>query len=99
LSSILDDFERLTSQFIDHESFRSSLEAQIDSLRDQCNNLQTELAEERVKSLGRGGDSSSPLQGTEQTSTTTLRSEFRKMVAEMRQEHLTALRVHLSPMS
>ena len=97
LSSILDDFERLTSQFIDHESFRQTLEAQVDALRDQCNNLQTELAEEKVRSLGRGVvDSSSPLQGAmgvEQTSTTTLRSEFRKMVSEMRQEHLSALKV------
>jgi chromosome segregation ATPase len=93
LSSILDDFERLTSQFIDHESFRQTLESQIDALRDQCNTLQSELAFERVKALGRGGEVSSPTQGSEQTSTTTLRSEFRKMVAEIRQEHLAALKV------
>jgi DNA repair exonuclease SbcCD ATPase subunit len=96
LSSILDDFERLTSQFIDHESFRSTLETQIDGLRAQCHNLQTELAKERVRMLGRhglaGGDAS-PLLGIEPTSTVTLRNEFRKMVAELRSEHIAALKV------
>ena len=94
LSSILDDFERLTSQFIDHESFRQTLESQIDALRGQCHALQTELAEEKVRHLGR--DVASPVQGafaTEQTSTGTLRTEFRKMVAEMRNEHIAALKV------
>jgi len=93
LSSILDDFERLTSQFIDHESFRVTLESQIDALREQCNALQSELAMERVGTLGRAGDASTLTQSTEQTSTTTLRNEFRKMVAEMRQEHLATLKV------
>jgi DNA repair exonuclease SbcCD ATPase subunit len=99
LSSILDDFERLTSQFIDHESFRQSLESQIDTLRGQCHLLQTELAEEKVRYLGR--DVSSPVQGgfaTEQTSTGTLRTEFRKMVAEMRNEHTAVLKVCVPPL-
>lgn len=94
LSSILDDFERLTSQFIDHESFRQTLESQIDALRGQCHTLQTELAEEKVRHLGR--DAASPVQGSfaiEQTSTGTLRTEFRKMVAEIRNEHIAALKV------
>jgi chromosome segregation ATPase len=100
LSSILDDFERLTSQFIDHESFRQTLESQIDALRSQCHILQTELAEEKVRFLGRnsgGADSTSPVNSgfgnVEQTSTGTLRTEFRKMVAEMRNEHIAALKV------
>ena len=93
LSSILDDFERLTSQFIDHESFRQTLEAQIDGLRSQCHNLQTELAEERVRVMGRNHDVGSSGQGVEQTSVGTLRSEFRKMVQEMRNEHIAALKV------
>jgi len=96
LSSILDDFERLTSQFIDHESFRTTLEAQVDGLRAQCHNLQTELAEERVKMLGRNapavGDAS-PHSGIETMSTVTLRKEFRKIVAELRAEHIAALKV------
>lgn len=100
LSSILDDFERLTSQFIDHESFRQTLESQVDALRNQCHILQTELAEEKVRYLGRnngGGDNSSPVTtgfgNFEQTSTGTLRTEFRKMVAELRNEHIAALKV------
>ena len=96
LTSILDDFERLTSQFIDHESFRTTLEAQVDALRTQCHNLQTELAEERVKMLGRNapvvGDAS-PHSGSEATSTVTLRKEFRKIVAGLRTEHIGALKV------
>ena len=100
LTSILDDFERLTSQFIDHESFRQTLEAQVDALRGQCHVLQTELAEERVRMLGRHSDTSSPVPGgggnTQQTSTVTLRNEFRKMVAELRNEHITALKVGTS---
>ena len=100
LTSILDDFERLTSQFIDHESFRQTLEAQVDALRGQCHVLQTELAEERVKMLGRHGDPSSPVPGgsgnSEQTSTITLRTEFRKMVSELRNEHIAALKVDTS---
>jgi len=59
LSGILDDFELLTSQFIDHESFRSTLEGQVDALRAQCHALQTELAEEKVRDalngIGSGG--------------------------------------------
>jgi DNA repair exonuclease SbcCD ATPase subunit len=94
LSSILDDFERLTSQFIDHELFRQTLESQIDGLRSQCHNLQTELAEEKVRHLGRNGDPTSPVAGgMEATSTGTLRTEFRKMVAELRNEHIAALKV------
>jgi chromosome segregation ATPase len=96
LSGILDDFERLTSQFIDHESFRSTLEGQVDSLRAQCHALQTELAEEKVRMLGqRGGNDNSSLQGgggPGQTSTVTLRVEFRKMVSELRNEHIAALK-------
>ena len=100
LTSILDDFERLTSQFIDHESFRQTLEAQVDALRGQCHVLQTELAEERVKMLGRHGDTSNPVPGgsgnAEQTSIVTLRTEFRKMVAGLRNEHISALKVNTS---
>lgn len=96
LSSILDDFERLTSQFIDHESFRQTLESQVDALHAQCHTLQTELAVEKVRCLGRNGDAHSPIQGNnEPTSTTTLRNEFRKMVAEMRNEHIATLKVFL----
>ena len=98
LSGILDDFERLTSQFIDHESFRSTLEGQVDALRAQCHALQTELAEEKVRVLGQrgGNDNSSGMQGgggSGQTTTVTLRAEFRKMVSELRNEHITALKV------
>ena len=101
LTGILDDFERLTSQFIDHESFRSTLEAQVDALRAQCHALQTELAEEKMRVLGQRGnnDNSSPVQGggggggSGQTSTVTLRAEFRKMVSELRNEHIAALKV------
>jgi chromosome segregation ATPase len=100
LTSILDDFERLTAQFIDHESFRQALEAQVDGLREQCHVLQTELAEERVKLLGRHSDTSSPVSGgsgnAEQTSTLTLRNEFRKMVAQLRNEHIAKLKVDIS---
>ena len=95
LAFILDDFERLTSQFIDHESFRSTLEAQVDALRAQCHDLQTELAEQKVRTLGQlNNDNSSPVPGGRgQTLTVTLRAEFRKMVAELRKEHIAALTV------
>ena len=98
LSGILDDFELLTSQFIDHESFRSTLEGQVDALRAQCHALQTELAEEKVRVLGQrgGNDNSNGMQGgggSGQTTTVTLRAEFRKMVSELRNEHITALKV------
>jgi chromosome segregation ATPase len=98
LSGILDDFERLTSQFIDHESFRSTLEGQVDALRAQCHALQTELAEEKVRVLGQrgGNDNSNGMQGgggSGQTTTVTLRAEFRKMVSELRNEHIAALKV------
>src|SRR5271170_4107877 len=108
LSGILDDFELLTSQFIDHESFRSTLEAQVDALRAQCHALQTELAEEKVRILGQRGNSDglSPVQsvangggGQGQTSTVTLRAEFRKMVSELRNEHIAALKVFLISVS
>ncbi|CUS11809.1 unnamed protein product [Tuber aestivum] len=99
LDGMLADFENLTKQSIEFESERMKLEALVDSLRTKCENLETNLADERVRWLGvrtpndgkRGGRHAGDIPG-ENISTTVLRNEFREMTRNMRAEQTKVLR-------
>lgn len=105
LDGMLVDFESLTKQSIENENDRIKLEAVIDGLRDRCESLETNLADQRVQWLGvripgpDGKLSSGGRYGDgESTSTHVLKTEFKKMMREMRSDSTKALRVCFSPL-
>jgi len=106
LDGMLADFENLTKQSIEFENERIKLEALVDGLRTKCENLETSLADERVRWLGARTPNDGKLSGRhtgdipgESTSTTVLKNEFKKMMRDMRAEQTKALRVcHDSPL-
>lgn len=95
LTETIGEFEDMTKSSIEFEKEREQLEATIDSLRDRCENLDSQLSDEKVcwlgmKSPGSGGrDSLVP----SNTSTMVLKNEFKKMMRETRAENMKALRV------
>lgn len=100
LDGMLADFENLTKQSIENENDRIKLEGVIDGLRDRCETLETSLADERVRWLGMrtpGPDGKLSTGGRygdgETTSTHVLKTEFKKMMRDMRSESTKALRV------
>ncbi|PUU75014.1 Up-regulated during septation-domain-containing protein [Tuber borchii] len=106
LDGMLADFENLTKQSIEFENERMKLEALVDGLRTKCENLETSLADERVRWLGIRAPNDGKLSGRhtgdipgENTSTTVLKNEFKKMMRDMRAEQTKALRVcHDNPL-
>ena len=98
LAETIGEYEIMTKSSIEFEKDREQLEATIDSLRDRCESLDTQLSDERVrwlgmKSPGSGGrDSLAP----SNTSTMVLKNEFKKMMRETRAENMKALRVHFA---
>lgn len=104
LDGMLADFENLTKQSIESENDRIKLEGVIDGLRDKCEGLETTLADQRVQWLGvRTPGPDGKLVGGgrygdgESTSTHVLKTEFKKMMRDMRSESIRALRVRLFP--
>lgn len=102
LDGMLADFENLTKQSIENENDRIKLEGVIDGLRDKCEGLETTLADQRVQWLGvraPGPDGKLPSGGRygdgESTSTHVLKTEFKKMMRDMRSESTRSLRVRL----
>ncbi|CAG8701207.1 283_t:CDS:1, partial [Gigaspora rosea] len=84
LDGILREFDRLTRNFIDFDAERQKLQKNIDQLQSKREALENELADEKIKHLG--------MDGNEPITTTTLRKEFRKMMADSREEHSKLLR-------
>lgn len=95
LAETIGEYEDMMKSSIEFEKEREQLEATIDSLRDRCENLDSQLSDEKVrwlgmKSPGSGGrDSLVP----SNTSTMVLKNEFKKMMRETRAENMKALRV------
>ncbi len=88
LRETIEEYEVMTKQSIDDEKERERLEENVDAIQRRCEDLENQLNEERVKSLG--SRVSSP---TETTSTMVLRNEFRKMMRDTRAENLKVLKV------
>ena len=98
LDDMLKDFENLTKQGIEAEQERSRLESTIDSLKERVDELETALAEEKIRLLGAapggGPRSLEPRSRTgESTTVNVLRQEFKKMMRDMRADQARALRV------
>lgn len=91
LDEMLKDFENLTKQSIETEQERSKLESLIDTLKERVEELETALAEEKIRFLG----SPSPRENRQRETTTTnvLKQEFKKMMRDMRAEQARALKV------
>jgi chromosome segregation ATPase len=79
LDGILKEFDRLTRNFLDFDSERQRLENSVDNLQKKCEKLENELADEKLKNMGMDAVS-------EPATTATLRKEFRKMMADLRDE-------------
>ncbi|CAG8461204.1 9122_t:CDS:2 [Dentiscutata heterogama] len=84
LDGVLREFDRLTRNFIDFDTERHKLQNNIDQLQSKCEALENELADEKIKHLG--------MDGNEPVTTATLRKEFRKMMADSREEQTKLLR-------
>ena len=95
LSETIAEYEVMTKSSIEFEREREQLENLIDGLRDRCENLEGQLSDERVQSLGLKspgiGNRDSAIGGN--TSTMVLKNEFKKMMRETRAENMKALRV------
>ena len=88
LRDTIEDYELMTKASIEFEKERDHLEATIDSVRERCEALETQLSDEKVKWLG--AKSNAP---SETTSTMVLKNEFKKMMRDTRAENIKALRV------
>lgn len=96
LSETIEEYETMTKASIEWEKEREELERTIDSLRDQRENLETQLSDEKVRWLGMKSPGLAPdgtMSGSRETSTTVLKNEFKKMMRDTRTENMKALRV------
>ncbi|KAI9873431.1 MAG: hypothetical protein M1830_000417 [Pleopsidium flavum] len=95
LTETICEYESVIKSSIEFEKEREQLESMIDGLRDRCEILETQLSEEKVKSLGTRspGTSNRDSGPTETTSTMVLKNEFKKMMRDTRVENTRALRV------
>ncbi|KAF7942062.1 hypothetical protein BELL_0026g00280 [Botrytis elliptica] len=93
LEETIEEYEIMTKASIEWEKEREKLEADIDKLRDERENLESQLSDEKVRNLGMrspGDGSVTPTMNN--TSTTVLKNEFKKMMRDSRAEGLRALR-------
>lgn len=94
LEETIEEYEQMTKASIEWEKERELLEGTIDKLRDERENLEAQLSDEKVRWLGMrspGFDGPAPAS----TSTTVLKNEFKKMMRDTRAENAKILRVCL----
>lgn len=98
LRETIDDYETITRTSIELEKEREKLEIIIDGLRDRCEQLETQMSEERISWMGLASPTSSGRDGTsETTSTMVLKNEFKKMMRDTRAENMRILKVSSPP--
>jgi chromosome segregation ATPase len=92
LRETIDDYEVMTKASIEFEKERERYEGMIDGLRDRCEQLETQLNEERINWMG--VNNAVGRDGTyETTSTMVLKNEFKKMMRDTRIENMKILKV------
>lgn len=97
LRETLDDYEAMTKASIEFEKERERFEGVIDSLRDRCEALETQLSEERISWMNLSSPTTMGRDPTmETTSTMVLKNEFKKMMRDTRNENMKILKVRLS---
>lgn len=89
LRDTIDDYEVMTKASIEFEKERDKFENIIDSYRDQCDGLEAQLNDERIQALGSNRDGFPP----DTTSTTVLKTEFKKMMRDAKAENKRILKV------
>ncbi|KAJ5707090.1 hypothetical protein N7488_006891 [Penicillium malachiteum] len=93
LRETLDDYEVMTKASIEFEKERERFEGVIDSLRDRCEQLETQLSEERINWMNLSSPTSMGRDPTlETTSTMVLKNEFKKMMRDTRAENMKILK-------
>ena len=111
LSETIDEYEVMTRQSIEFEKDREQLEGTIDGLRERCEAAESQLNDEKLKWIGThqtaavtaatvtttAGGVNGEIGPADSTSTMVLRSEFRKMMKEMKAESLKTLKVCSEP--
>lgn len=99
LRETLDDYEAMTKASIEFEKERERFEGVIDSLRDRCEQLETQLSEERISWMNLSSPTSMGRDPTlETTSTMVLKNEFKKMMRDTRNENMKILKVSHYPL-
>ncbi|SMY22817.1 unnamed protein product [Zymoseptoria tritici ST99CH_1A5] len=90
LQDMMDEFQAMARESLELEKERGQLEGTIDALKEKCDQLEAQLADERVASIG----TKAPVEGSprESTSVMVLRQEFKRMMREARAEGIRALR-------
>ena len=98
LRETLDDYEAMTKASIEFEKERERFEGVIDTMRDRCEHLETQLSEERINWMNLNSPTSMGRDPTsETTSTMVLKNEFKKMMRDTRNENMKILRVSVYP--
>ncbi|KAL4921740.1 Up-regulated during septation-domain-containing protein [Aspergillus aurantiobrunneus] len=94
LRETVDDYESMTKASIEFEKERERFEGMIDNLRDRCEQLETQLNEERISWMGSNNSASSMGRDGpyETTSTMVLKNEFKKMMRDTRAENMKILK-------
>ncbi|KAK1139688.1 hypothetical protein N8T08_000557 [Aspergillus melleus] len=92
LRETIDDYETMTKASIEFEKERERFEGHIDSLRDRCEQLETQLNEERITWMGIHNPSMGRDGTYETTSTMVLKNEFKKMMRDTRVENMKILK-------
>lgn len=96
LRETLDDYEAMTKASIEFEKEREGFEGIIDQLRDRCEQLETQINEERISWMGLNSPTSGGRDSTsETTSTMVLKNEFKRMMRDTRVENMKILKVRL----
>lgn len=98
LRETLDDYEAMTKASIEFEKERERFESIIDSMRDRCEQLETQLSEDRINWMNLNSPTSMGRDpSSETTSTMVLKNEFKKMMRDTRNENMKILKVSIIP--
>ncbi|EAW10577.1 involucrin repeat protein [Aspergillus clavatus NRRL 1] len=92
LRETIDDYEVMTKASIEFEKERERYEGMIDGLRDRCEQLETQLNEERINWMGMMNNAVGQNGTYETTSTMVLKNEFKKMMRDTRIENMKILK-------
>ncbi|KKA21724.1 Involucrin repeat protein [Rasamsonia emersonii CBS 393.64] len=96
LRDTIEDYEVMTKASIEFEKEREKYESIIDGLRDRCENLETQLSEERITWMGVNSPTAVRDGASETTvSMMVLKNEFKKMMRETRAENMKLLKASL----
>ena len=93
LGDTIAEYEVLTKQSIEFERERESLEQSVDKHKERCENLESQLSEEKLKWMGMKPPGKDGSKSAESTSTMVLRNEFKKMMKDTRADHTKVLKV------